>query len=66
MRLDVDTPVQISLREALNPVGNKVGRPKLTWLKTIAEDLKTGGFELNLNRPERFLAVLTNLIEDQK
>ena len=59
MRLNENTPVRIALREALNPAGKKRERAKFTWLKTIFEDLKLGGIELNLNRPESVLQGLT-------
>ena len=66
MRLNDNTPVRIALKEALTPAGKKRGRPKLTWLKTIVEDLKLGGIVLNLKRPESVLEILTNITEDRK
>ena len=66
MRLDETTPVRIALEEAIKPTVNKRGRPKVTWLKTIYEDLRLGGVELKLNSTESTIEVLKDITKDRK
>ena len=50
MRLDEQTPVRLSLTEALSNVHRKVGRPTLTWLKVIQKDLSLVNTNLDLDK----------------
>ena len=42
-RLADETPAKQSLKESLKPQRNKIGRPKLTWMKQIKNDLENRG-----------------------
>ena len=68
MREDEKTPVRIAIKEALTPAKAKRGRPKNTWLKTIANDLNRGGFEINVNNhnPEETVQKLISITQDRK
>ena len=66
MRLNENTPVRIALNEALTPTRNKVGRPKDTWLKTIADDLNSGGYVINTKRREETMNTLLSITQDRK
>ena len=46
-RLHPDTPARQSLTEATRPQTRKVGRPKLTWVKLIKNDLEKIGIQAN-------------------
>ncbi len=50
MRLDEQTPVRLSLTEALSNVHRKVGRPTLIWLKHIQKDLNLVNTNLNIDK----------------
>ena len=65
MRRGENTPVRIALKEALKPTVGKRGRPKNTWLKTIAKDLRGSEFEINISKPEETLQKLVNITEDR-
>ena len=43
LRLNPDAPARQSLQEALKPAKRKQGRPKLTWIQQIRNDLKECG-----------------------
>jgi hypothetical protein len=43
LRLNSDAPARQSLQEALKPAKRKQGRPKLTWIQQIRNDLKECG-----------------------
>ena len=63
MRLNVETPARKALNKFIEPVKNKVGRPKQTWLATVKDDLK------NLNLPKdnmHFVSRLDELASDRK
>ena len=66
MRLDDHTPVRIALKEALTPTETKRGRPKMTWIKTIADDLNRKGIVINIKRPEETLQTLLLVAEDRQ
>ena len=66
MRLDKNTPVGITLKETLLPVINKIGRPKITWLKTVVGDLFEGGIIVNVRNPEEAINTLINITRDRK
>ena len=62
LRLNPDAPARQSLQEALKPAKRKQGRPKLTWIQQVRNDLTECGmtpdsdfrnvFELARNRKE--------------
>ena len=63
MRLNEETPARKALNKFIEPVKNKVGRPKQTWLATVKDDLK------NLNLPKdnmHFVSRLDELASDRK
>ena len=62
MRRDEKTPVRIALKEALQPTDGKRGRPKNTWLKTIAKDLR--GI-IDINKTEESLNKLVSITENR-
>ena len=68
MRLDEETPVRRSLREALTDVKRKVGRPCLTWIKVIEKDLAKIDIDLDVNgsTPDELLQKLVDLTKDRK
>ena len=66
MRLDDNTPVRIALKEALTPTETKKGRPKMTWIKTIADDLNRRSIVINIKRPEETLQTLLRITEDRQ
>ena len=67
MRLPEQTPVRIALKESLNEVKRKVGRPKLTWIKVIEKDLTSIDIHLNVNAgtPEQTITKLKELTENR-
>ena len=48
MRLNPDTPARQSFKEALRPVKRKPGRPPMTWITTIQQDLSKRDIHINL------------------
>jgi len=46
-RLGEDTPARQALREVLKNQRNKIGRPKLTWIRQIRNDLENRGVIAN-------------------
>ena len=67
MRLDEQTPVRLSLTEALSDVHRKVGRPTLTWLKLIQKDLDLVNTNLNIDKttPTEVINRLIKLTENR-
>lgn len=67
MRLDEQTPVRLSLTEALSNVHRKVGRPTLTWLKLIQKDLDLVNTNLNIDKttPTEVINRLIKLTENR-
>ena len=66
MRRNENTPVRIALKEALKPTRGKRGRPAITWLKTIANDLKDSDYAIDLKNPEETLQTLISVTQDRK
>ena len=66
MRRNENTPVRIALKEALKPTKGKRGRPSITWLKTIANDLKDSDFAINIKHPQETLQTLISITKDRK
>ena len=66
MRLNEETPVRIALKKAIDTTGAKVGRPKHTWLRTVINDLNSGGININLRNPEQTLQTLLRITQDRK
>ena len=66
MRRDERTPVRIALKEALKPTDGKKGRPKITWLRTIANDLSESEHPINIKHPEETLHTLHSITQDRK
>ena len=66
MRRHDQTPVQIALKEALRPAEGKVGRPKITWLRTIANDLKDSTHAINIKHQQETLTTLTSITQDRQ
>ena len=48
MRLNPETPAGQSFKEALRPVKRKPGRPPITWITTIQQDLSKRDIHINL------------------
>ena len=48
MRLNPETPARQSFKEALRPVKRKPGRPLMTWITTIQQDLSKRDIHINL------------------
>ena len=48
MRLNPETPARQSFKEALRPVKRKPGRPPMTWITTIQQDLSKRDIHINL------------------
>ena len=61
MRLDDNTPVRIHRSQL-----KYRGRPKMTWMKTIADDLNRRGIVINIKRPEETLQTLLRITEDRQ
>ena len=66
MRRDESTPVRIALEEALKPTDGKRGRPKNTWIKTIANDLSGSNYGINISKPKEMLKKLVGITNDRK
>ena len=66
MRLNANTPVRIALNEALSLTQTKRGHPKHTWLKTISDDMNSGGIVINTKRPEETIQTLISITKDRK
>ena len=49
-RLDENTPAKIALRYSIEEYKKKKGRPKLTWIKQVEDQLK----QININIEEAF------------
>ena len=64
MRLHSDTPVRKALHICLQTSKNKVGRPTVTWLRTIKKDLEKCNVIINLNNPSTE-TILENLASDR-
>ena len=47
-RLNPETPARQSFKEALRPVKRKPGRPPMTWITTIQQDLSKRDIHINL------------------
>ena len=48
IRLNPETPARQSFKEALRPVKRKPGRPPMTWITTIQQDLTNRDIHINL------------------
>ena len=48
-RLPENTPARQSLRETLRPYTKKCGRPKLTWIEQVRNELKDNGLTPDQN-----------------
>ena len=48
MRLNPETPARQCFKEALRPVKRKPGRPPMTWITTIQQDLSKRDIHINL------------------
>ena len=66
MRRHEETPVQLALKEALRPAEGKVGRPKITWLRTIANDLKDSAYVIDIKNQQETLTTLTSITKDRQ
>ena len=64
MRLHSDTPVRKALHICLQPSKNKIGRPTVTWLRTIKRDLEKCNVIIKLNNPYTE-TTLENLASDR-
>ena len=64
MRLHPDTPARRSLEEYLRKTKRPRGRPQLTWMERIKEDLKPT-IVINLQKPEETIRTLCNLTHDR-
>ena len=65
MRRNENTPIRIALKKALNPTEGKRGRPKITWLKTVTNDLKVSAYVINIKNPQETLQTLISITEDR-
>ena len=57
MRLNSETPARQYFKEALRPVKRKHGRPPMTWITTIQQDLSKRDIHINL----RDISAIENL-----
>ena len=65
MRLHRNTPAKLALNECFKPCTNKQGRPAITWLRTIKNDLIKSNINIDLKSNESFV-LLENLTYDWK
>ena len=65
MRLPVDTPARLALKERLRSVQNKKGRPKNTWVKTIKKDLEVANINIDLNNNLETISILEEITKDR-
>ena len=65
LRLHPDTPARRALEEYLRLTKKPQGRPKLTWISLIKQDLRTARIELNLKEPQETLDTLCGLARDR-
>ena len=45
LRLDKETPARQALVEYTKPVKRKIGRPRLTWVNQVYQDLKSSNIK---------------------
>ena len=45
LRLDKETPARQALVEYTKPVKRKIGRPRLTWVNQVYQDLKSSNID---------------------
>ena len=48
MRLNPETPARQYFKEALRPMKRKPGRPPMTWMTTIQQDISKRDIHINL------------------
>jgi len=54
MRLHPETPVQLSLEEALRPAKRPVGHPKTTWISCVCKDLEKANIYIRQDNIDTF------------
>ena len=64
MRLGSDIPARIALKEALKPPPRERGRPPITWIKIIQNDLNKNNIKINLSQ-KHGIAELEQVAEDR-
>ena len=66
MRLHPETPARKALKEYLRNVKRPQGRPKITWIQTVRQDLAKVGIKLDLSRGAQTFDTLSRLTRDRK
>ena len=65
IRLNPETPARQSFKEALRPVKRKPGRPRMTWITTIQQDLSKRDVHINLRDISAMLEKLESMCHDR-
>ncbi len=65
-RLHPETPARKALEESLQPVKLKRGRPAMSWIRQVTEDLKRANINIDLKNPGETLQTLLDLTENRK
>ena len=65
MRLHPETPARKALTEFLRPTKKTRGRPPLTWIKLMKQDLEEANIHININKPEETEEKLINLAHNR-
>ena len=67
MRPPKETPARIALKEALQPMKKKRGKPQMTWLKFIEKDIATVvDLDTNQDSADVSIAKLESVTMDRK
>ena len=66
MRLHPETPARKALKEYLRKVEQLQGRPKMTWMQTVRQDLASIEIKLDLSKEAQTLKRLSHLTHDRK
>ena len=61
MRLHPETPARKALKEYLRKVKRPQGRPKMTWMQTVRQDLASIEIKLDLSKEAQTLKRLSDL-----